>query len=522
VAVAVVLPTISARPADATKVPDKPVASGTLSFDGSLTDGSVLSVSGVSWTPAPCTSSGVCSTSLNVFYSWHACSGTSCQGVKPAVVQPLLADYQLGPAEVGKRIKVTEKAVDIRSDGSTETSSLSATTLGTVAPWPAGTPPRVDLIDGTPESTTASDQEEFVLSPAHANPSDGPVSITCSLDGSPPSDKCEKALKYTTPILSPGPHTFTVTATNDAGSTPTSFSWTVVPLPGPVPCPSCFHPPSVASNGQPMTWDWQLSNANSGLVLRDVDMIDIDGFDNSAATVTEIHARSGPTLSSEKAICYLDLGAWEEYRPDAGSFSPAVVGKAMSGWPQEYWVDVRQLSSLEPIINSRLQMCADKGFDGVEVDDIDGYTQASQTGFPLTAGDAQNWLAYVANEAHSLGMFVLWKNDPYLASWAVPYFDGAISEQCYQYTECTPQQNAGANGCNLTSHPCGVSAFTTAGKWVGEVEYSGVCDPTQSCSGKRSFATYCQTVWSEPPTGYGFAAFKADLNLDGDDWFPCW
>lgn len=506
----------------AAKAPTKPVPSGTLTFSGSLAVGSVLSVSGVTWAPQPCTGAGVCSVALTVSYVFTACSGTTCAAVSPPDVQPLVPQYQLGTAEAGKQIKVTETATDVRSDGSTQKASVSATTAGAVAAWPAGQAPRVALIDGTPEATTASNQESFKLAPPYANPADGAVTVTCSLDDSTPSTACAKPKAFTTPLLGTGPHTFDVTATNGAGSTTTTFSWTVVPLPSPVACPTCFHPPAVASDGDPMTWDWQLSDQNSGLVLRDVDMLDIDGFDNTAATVAAIHARSGPTLPSEKAICYLDLGAWENYRPDAATFPDAVVGKPLSGWPGERWVDIRQLGALEPVIDTRLQMCAAKGFDGVEVDDIDGYTQAAATGFPLTAGDAQNWLAYVANEAHSLGMFVLWKNDPYLAGWAVDYFDGAISEQCYQYAECTPQQNNGANGCNLTGHPCGVSVFTAAGKWVGEVEYGYVCSPTQSCSGRKSFTDYCGTVWQEPAAGYGFAAFKADLELDGAGWYPCW
>ena len=74
--------------------------------------------------------------------------------------------------------------------------------------------------------------------------------------------------------------------------------------------------------------------------------------------------------------------------------------------------------------------------------------------------DEQAWLAYVANKAHALNMFVLWKNEPYLASFGARYFDGALSEQCYSYDECTAAQNDGtavpASGglvCNTTTFP---------------------------------------------------------------------
>jgi hypothetical protein len=52
---------------------------------------------------------------------------------------------------------------------------------------------------------------------------------------------------------------------------------------------------------------------------------------------------------------------------------------------------------------------ARKGFDAVELDDIDSFDPASTTGFNLTPGDAQNFLAYAFNDVHRHGMTVLWK-----------------------------------------------------------------------------------------------------------------
>jgi hypothetical protein len=68
-----------------------------------------------------------------------------------------------------------------------------------------------------------------------------------------------------------------------------------------------------------------------------------------------------------------------------------------------------------------------------------------------------------------------------------------------------------------------VQVFSNAAKWVGEVEYpSGVCTPAQTCTGRRNFTTYCNTTWRLPPAGYGLAAWRADLNLDGQTFYPCW
>src|SRR5205085_5542563 len=140
---------------------------------------------------------------------------------------------------------------------------------------------------------------------------DGPVTVSCSLDGAAFSTACAAARSFSTPTLAPGSHALRVRARNAAGARTTVLSWQVVALPAPAGCSSCFHPPHLDSAGNPMTWDWQLSVSGANLVYRDVDLLDVDGFDNPASVVAAIHARPGKTLVAEKAICYLSLGSWE-------------------------------------------------------------------------------------------------------------------------------------------------------------------------------------------------------------------
>ena len=78
------------------------------------------------------------------------------------------------------------------------------------------------------------------------------------------------------------------------------------------------------------------------------------------------------------AVCYVSLGTYEDWRPDADSFPSSVLGSG-NGWPGEKWLDIRQISKLSPIMTARFQMCKDKGFDAVEPDNIDGYSNC--TGF---------------------------------------------------------------------------------------------------------------------------------------------
>ena len=114
---------------------------------------------------------------------------------------------------------------------------------------------------------------------------------------------------------------------------------------------------------QQLTWYWQLTGT---VKVEPVQATDMDGFDNSAAAVAKFHSLG------QRAICYINVGTWESWRPDASEFRNAVLGNS-NGWPGERWLDISQPSVLEPIMAVRFQMCQQKGFDAVEPDNMDGY-----------------------------------------------------------------------------------------------------------------------------------------------------
>ena len=105
-------------------------------------------------------------------------------------------------------------------------------------------------------------------------------------------------------------------------------------------------------------------------------MYDIDLFDNDAAVVAALQAKG------RKVVCYVNAGGWESWRPDEARFPEQVIGAALDDWEGEKWLDIRRIDVLGPIMESRLDMCEEKGFDGVEPDNVDGYL--NDTGFPLT------------------------------------------------------------------------------------------------------------------------------------------
>jgi hypothetical protein len=523
----------SAAPSAGAAAISPPVPHGALRIAGRLRDGSAVRADGLSWRPSPLPP-GDTLLSFEVGYAWQACTtrsggpGSHCVTGADSTVTPFAAQrYIAGHADTGKYLKITETATEVvETDPATFTfkvirASRSYTAGRAVGRYPHAKPPVSGFLNGLPERQTSSTQEYFQVSPPHYNAANGPVSQSYRVDGGPwrpmPGSRV-----FETSRLGVGRHRVEVRTADAAGDTVLAFRWWVVPLPAPVPCSrpggSCWYPPHLDRTGHPMRWDWQIGRVTprQRTGRRAVDIYDIDGFLTTPAEIHQIHtAWQASTLAHPKAVCYLDL-AWEDYRPDAspapdGRFPAAALGKIYYGYPEERWVDFRQLDALKPMLNARIAMCARKGFDAVELDDIDSFDPPSTTGFHLTPGDAQNYLAYAYNQVHRDGMTVLWKNSPLLASWGVRYADGAVVEECYTYGGCP----------SWDVFTAGRTAYQPTGKWVGEAEYGAdhyVCNPGQSCPYKRRFTTFCARVYAPPG---GFAAVKFDVDLDGRVFYPC-
>ncbi len=215
--------------------------------------------------------------------------------------------------------------------------------------------------------------------------------------------------------------------------------------PSPAPDPVPPRPPGARWQPEPGTaWQWQLDGRVDPGV--DVPVYDIDGFVNTAEDVAGLH-REG-----RKVICYVNAGAWEDFRPDAGDFPAALRGKG-NGWPGERWLDIRRLDALRPLMERRLDMCRDKGFDAVEPDLVDGYLH--DTGFPLTAAHQLAYNRMLARAAHARGLAIGLKNDLPQIPQLVGVYDFAVNEECAQYNECAA-----------------LTPFIRAGKAVFHVEYA--------------------------------------------------
>lgn len=167
-------------------------------------------------------------------------------------------------------------------------------------------------------------------------------------------------------------------------------------------------------------------------------VMELDGFDTPASVVTSLHALG------KRAVCYVDVGTWEDWRPDAKRFPRRVLGRPDQGWPSERWLDVRQRGVLLPIMAARIAMCVKKGFDAVDPDNVDGYENAS--GFALSGHEQLNYDRAIAALAHTDGLAVALKSDPDQARALEPDFDFVVQEQCVQYGQCAELAPFVANG----------------------------------------------------------------------------
>ena len=85
----------------------------------------------------------------------------------------------------------------------------------------------------------------------------------------------------------------------------------------------------------------------------------------------------------------------------------------------------------------RLDLCAAKGFDGVEADNVDGY--ANDTGFPLTRGRPARLQPLPGRARRTPAACRSGSRTTSTRSRELePDFDWALNEQCFQYDECEP------------------------------------------------------------------------------------
>ncbi|KAL8766879.1 MAG: hypothetical protein Q9209_006475 [Squamulea sp. 1 TL-2023] len=184
-----------------------------------------------------------------------------------------------------------------------------------------------------------------------------------------------------------------------------------------------------------------LSNTNF-----DVEIFDVDLFDNAAATIAHLHTED------RKVICYFSAGSYEDWRPDEGRFHESDKGKALADWKGESWLDTNS-ENVRSIMLERLDLAAKKGCDGVDPDNVDAYN--NDNGLGLTTEDAEDYVKFLANEAHDRNLSIGLKNAGEIIPQVEPQMQWSVNEQCVEHND-----------------ECGTfQAFINNGKPVFHIEY---------------------------------------------------
>ncbi len=200
-------------------------------------------------------------------------------------------------------------------------------------------------------------------------------------------------------------------------------------------------------------------NAAGRLAPR-VGLYDIDGILNSASVVAALHRQGS------KVICYIEVGSAGDYYSAADEGGALTyydqlkaagdLGRAVPGYPEHY-LNIKAASAV-PIIESMIrQQCAAKGFDAVEPDIDDSYTDS--TGFPITEARNEAYDRTLAVYAHHLGLAWGQKNgdnDPAFSAALEPTTDFLLTEECSYY-----------QACGIVTPP-----YVRAGKLVLDAEYT--------------------------------------------------
>ncbi|KND86404.1 hypothetical protein TOPH_08948 [Tolypocladium ophioglossoides CBS 100239] len=229
-------------------------------------------------------------------------------------------------------------------------------------------------------------------------------------------------------------------------------------------------------------------NIDAGNISPDVEVYDIDMYENSAETIKKLQD------AGKKVICYFSAGSYENWRADKGSFKDGDMGKELEGWPGERWLKLSS-ENVRNIMAVRIKYAADKGCDSIDPDNVDGFQ--NDNGLGLTADDSISFVTFLAGEAAKYNMSIGLKNAADIIPTVLNLMDFSVNEQCAEKHECER-----------------FSPFIAAGKPVFHIEYpngapniapqdvNSVCSRTGNSKGADGFSTVMKLMNLNPWVQY--------------------
>lgn len=202
-------------------------------------------------------------------------------------------------------------------------------------------------------------------------------------------------------------------------------------------------PPNVNSTWQVQLFLDQYNPINTSIPA---DIYDIE-VDAPQAVINQLQQQG------HKVICYLNAGTAESFRPSTQTAfrgdlsrdtelleqwrSQGVLGNVYGErFSNEFWMNPKN-RYVRSYVQSLLNKCKTKGFDGVSFDNLDGFSfdrwnaEPEQTGFNLTEADQLEYNLWLVEEAHKRGLFAGLKNTGEIAEPLSQVYDWVFVESCY-------------------------------------------------------------------------------------------
>ncbi len=189
-----------------------------------------------------------------------------------------------------------------------------------------------------------------------------------------------------------------------------------VAAPAPAPAPASRFPANA-------TFDYQIGGAYAP---------------SSSVTVVDRDRTDSP-VAGKYNVCYIN--AFQSQPGESGSWGSLLLRTSGGGlvqdpgWPGEYVVDTRQSAAVATFVGSWIKACAAKGFQAVELDNLDSYTRS---GGLLSASNNLDVFGRLVAIGHAAGVAVGQKNTVDQSSAAKALgADFAVAEECQVYSECS-------------------------------------------------------------------------------------
>jgi hypothetical protein len=204
-----------------------------------------------------------------------------------------------------------------------------------------------------------------------------------------------------------------------------------------------------------VSWQVQLSGSFDASIDVALYYIDLDNLTSAERTAL--------SNSGRHMACYLSAGSYEPWRPDAALFPAAVIGNALSDYPDERWLDIRS-TAVTSLMGARMDQFESSGCKSVAIANVT--TSGDNTGFDVTATDQTNYLTWLSNEVHRRGLLAGLATAEDRLSVMEPLFDWAYSQGCWGDNRCYDY-----------------APFITAAKAVLAVEFGDATTAPTICSG---------------------------------------